>query len=196
MQRAQLLLDLDERPHVDDVGTGVAGVSGVLAGHLRQIAGDLPGAGKAYARHIKLSLRELKLLDELEQLGVAELGKIEGALRASLDVNPTDVMTLWTLGRVYMRLMRYREAQVHLARALELAPDYAQARETYAYALNFGARHREANEQFDILAQSDDGRRNAFQLQKIPNLMLLGEYDEAFRILDSFRSEESGHPLF
>ncbi|HLY07178.1 MAG TPA: sulfotransferase [Rhizomicrobium sp.] len=158
--------------------------------------GALSGAGKAYARHIKLSLRELKLLDELEQLGVSELGKIEGALRASLDVNPTDVMTLRTLGRVCMRLMRYREAQVHLSRALELAPDYTQARETYAYALNFGARHREANEQFDILAQGDNRRRNAFKLQKIPNLMLLGDYDEAFRILDSLRNEESANPLF
>lgn len=171
------------------------GASRALGNQL-SLNGDLEQAGEVYAHHIKLSLKELKLLDELEQLGISELGKIEGALRASLDFNPTDAMTLWTLGRVYMRLMRYREAQIHLARAVELAPDYAQARETYAYALNFGARHREANEQFEILAQSNDGRRNAFRLQTIPNLMLLGEYDEAFRILDSMRSEETANALF
>jgi hypothetical protein len=48
MQRAQLLLDLDEGPHVDDVGDRVTCVRGVFAGHLRQIAGDLPGAHLNY----------------------------------------------------------------------------------------------------------------------------------------------------
>jgi len=165
-------------------------------GNQLSLKGDFAAAGKAYAHYVKLSIRELKLLDDLARLGTDELVKMENALRSSLDVNPTDVMTLCSLANVYVRLMRFHEAQTQLARALELAPDYQEAREHYAWTLNYGARHRKANEQFDILAASDPARHNQFQLSKVTNLVVLGDYDEAFELLENMRGEESANPGF
>src|SRR5207302_6219545 len=48
-------------------------------------------AAAAYSRHLKLGLEELKLVEDAVAAGRDRLVKAENMLRASIDVNKTDV---------------------------------------------------------------------------------------------------------
>jgi tetratricopeptide (TPR) repeat protein len=166
-----------------------------LLGDQLAIEGDLAGAGRAYARHIKLSLRELQLTREMTTLGNDELVKAENLLRESLAINPTDVMMRGHLARVFIRLSRFREARAQLVHVLELAPDFRAARDDYALVLNYSMRYQEAIEQLDILIGCDSSRQTQYQLRKADSLVMLGEYDRAFELLESMQHERT-NPRF
>ena len=73
---------------------------------------DSKGAARAYSRHMKQFVRELKLLEDAVDGGIDELSKAERMLRQSLSVNPTDAPAIQLLARVLIRLGRNPEAQV------------------------------------------------------------------------------------
>ncbi|HEY5048847.1 MAG TPA: sulfotransferase [Rhizomicrobium sp.] len=164
-------------------------------GNQRALGGDTVAAGEAYAEHAKRSLKELKLLEDALAAGNDELIKTENMLRQSLDINPTDVSMLRMLATVYVRLSRSYEARIRLVRALELAPEFQAAREDYAAALSIGMQWREANEQYDIL-MGVDPRRGFFESLKATNLVMLGDYEQAFALFDMAKPHRSNDPSF
>jgi tetratricopeptide (TPR) repeat protein len=158
-------------------------------GNQLAIKRDSAAAGRAYARWIKLSLRELQLTHEITGLGVNELEKAENLLREGLAINPTDVMMRGQLARVYIRLCRFREARAQLVRVLELAPNFRSARENYAFTLDRNMRHQEAIEQFDNLMDANPAGRTNYQYQKADSLVMLGDFDRAFALFESMQDE-------
>jgi tetratricopeptide (TPR) repeat protein len=66
---------------------------------------------------------------------------VESRLRAWLETHPADAAAHKQLGDLYFRLSRYEEAEARFAKALELAPDFAEARwmiaGTFAYRGNW-----------------------------------------------------------
>lgn len=159
------------------------------------LTGDGAEAGKAYAQSLRLGLRELALLDEMLAQGDDKLANVESALRTSVHVNPTDVMARRMLANLCLRLDRPREAQMHLARVLELAPLLRDVRADYAHALALGARFREANEQYDILIDGDSPQRTQFECLKATNLIVLGDYDAAFDFFERMREAGTTDPV-
>ena len=158
--------------------------------------GDKAAAGESYAEHVKRSIRELKLLEDAVAVVEADdLVKAENMLRQSLDINPTDVSMMRMLADVYVRLSRSYLARIQLSRALEIAPGYLAARESFAAALNVGMRWQEAIEQFDILIETSS-RKGFFKTQKANNLAMLGEFERAFDLFHEVQPEQARNPSF
>ncbi|MGD0192817.1 MAG: sulfotransferase [Rhizomicrobium sp.] len=165
-------------------------------GNMQVRSGDAIAAGESYGEHIKRSVKELKLLEDGVAVAASEdLVKVENMLRQSLDINPTDVFLMRMLADTYVRMSRSYLARIRLSRALELAPGYRAARESYAAALNVGMRWEEAIDQFDILIDSGI-RKGFFQIQKANNLAMLGKYEQAFELFHEVQPEQSKSPSF
>lgn len=156
---------------------------------------DSKGAARAYARHMKQFVRELKLLEDAVDGGIDELSKAERMLRQSLSVNPTDAPAIQLLARVLIRLGRNPEAQVLLERALELAPSFKLAREDHVTALVEQMDWHGANAQIDIILKDTPGA-TLFETQKATNLVMLGEYDEGLALFDRLRIRAADNSVF
>jgi tetratricopeptide (TPR) repeat protein len=151
--------------------------------------GDMAGACSAYVRHAKLSLRELKLLEDKMALCRAdEFAKAEAMLRQALAISPTDVAVTRLLGELYLRLGKLREAGATLERALELAPDCLESHDAFCIALTQRMDWRRANEQLEILLQRCPGNLR-LEAMLAANLVMLGEQDKAQERFGQLRTE-------
>ena len=110
----------------------------LLGDHLSAM-GDTSGAATAYARHIKASTRDPRLLAPAAALCEGRLAVAETLLRTHLKQYPTDVAAIRMFAELAARLGRLADAENLLARCLELAPDFTAARHNYAVVL-----HRQA----------------------------------------------------
>ena len=106
-----------------------------LADHL-VASGDAEGADAAYARHIKASTRDPRLLDAANAMVANDIPRAQALLRAHLKAVPTDVPAIRMFAEVAMRVGRVVEAQNLLERCLELAPGFEAARHNYAVLLH------------------------------------------------------------
>jgi predicted Zn-dependent protease len=127
------------------------------------LAGDTQGADDAYARHIKASVNDPQLLAAAAALCDNKLAVAEKLLREFLKQHPTDVAALRMLAEIGSRLGRYDDAERLLARCLELAPGFAEARGNYAGVLYRANKPAEALAQTKMLLEQDPrhpGHRN------------------------------------
>jgi predicted Zn-dependent protease len=99
------------------------------------VAGDSEKSEAAYAHHIQASVRDPQLLAAAAALVENKLAVAERLLRAYLIQHPTDVAAIRMLGETGSRLGRYEDAENLLARCIELAPGFAEARANYAGVL-------------------------------------------------------------
>ena len=120
-----------------------------LAGHLTA-AGDDTGADAAYARHLKCSTRDPRLIEAAAALCENRIPHAETLLREHLKQRPLDVAAIRMLAEVAARLERYLDAEKLLVRCLELAPGFAAARRDLATVL-----HR----QYKEVAALEEGER-------------------------------------
>jgi tetratricopeptide (TPR) repeat protein len=156
-------------------------------------AGDAAGAADAYARHIRASVHDPQLVAAATALVENRLAEAEHALRAFLRLHPTDVAAIRMLAECGIRLGRNDDAEVLLARALELAPSFAAARQNYATVLYRQNKPVEALAQVESLLAGDPrdpGCRNL----KAAILGRLGEYDQAANVYAGVLREYPGQP--
>lgn len=85
-------------------------------------------AARAYAKFLELSTPGLEHLETASRAERSRLGTAENSLRQWLKAHPTDVVALKLLGDVYLRLSRHELAGEQLSKALELAPQFTEAR--------------------------------------------------------------------
>jgi tetratricopeptide (TPR) repeat protein len=145
------------------------------------IAGETEKAEAAYARHIKASVNNPELLAAASALIENKLAVAERLLRDYLKRNPTDVAAIRMLGETGSRLGRYEDAENLLARALELAPDFAEARANYAGVLFRANKPAQAVEQAEILLRRDP-RNPGYRNLIAAALSRLGENDRALEV--------------
>jgi tetratricopeptide (TPR) repeat protein len=158
-------------------------------GNQLALTGDTAGASRACARHVILSLRELKLLeDKMAVCRADEFAKAETMLQQALAISPTDIAITRLLGELYLRLGKLREAEITLERALELAPDCMESRDAFCIALTQLMDWRRANEQLEILLQHSPGNLR-LEAMLAANLVMLGEREEAVRRFEELRTE-------
>ena len=88
-----------------------------VLGDQLMLAGDETGAGAAYARHIKASTHNPRLLEAAAALCDNKLAVAERLLRGYLKEHPTDVAAIRMLAETGIRLGRLDDAEALLARA-------------------------------------------------------------------------------
>jgi tetratricopeptide (TPR) repeat protein len=164
----------------------------VLGDHLGA-TGDTAGADAAYARHVKASTRDPRLLEAAAALGAQNLPVAEKLLREHLRRHPTDVPAIRMLAEVAARIERYQDAESLLARCLELAPSFDAARHNYAVVLYRANRPEAALEQVDRLLATD-ARNPSYRNLKAAILGRLGDYDGAIALYGGVLAEYPRQP--
>ena len=144
-------------------------------------SGDAEGADAAYARHIKASTHDPRLLAAASALVDGRIAQAEALLRAHLKLFPTDVTAIRMLAEVAARLGRNSDAEVLLERCLELAPSFNAARHQYAIVLQ---RQNKAAAALRQIAQLEklDPRNTSYRNLKAVILVKIGEYQESIEI--------------
>jgi predicted Zn-dependent protease len=164
----------------------------VLGDHLGA-TGDTAGADAAYARHVKASTRDPRLLEAAAALGAQKLDVAEKLLRAHLKQHPTDVPAIRMLAEVAARIERYGDAEALLSRCLELAPSFDAARHNYAVVLYRANKPEAALEQVDRLLTREP-RNPSYRNLKAAILGRLGDYDGATALYGGVLAEYPRQP--
>jgi len=163
-----------------------------LADHLHAI-GDTTAADEAYAKHLKFSIRDPRLLEAAAALVDNRLAPAEALLRAHLKQYPTDIAAIRMLAEVAARLGRHGDAEALLTRCLELAPSFTAARFNLASVLHRQGKGAQALAEADkVLAQ--DPANPGYRNMKAAILGQLGEYAAAIAIYDEVLAEYPGQP--
>jgi predicted Zn-dependent protease len=155
--------------------------------------GDVAGADAAYARHIKASTRDPRLLSAASALVEGRIGQAEALLRTHLKQYPTDVAAIRMLAEVAARLGRNTDAEVLLERCLELAPSFHPARHQYAIVLQRQNKAAAALRQLDRLEKIDP-RNPSYRNLKAVVLVKIGEYQESIEIYAEVLATHSDQP--
>ena len=157
------------------------------------LAGNGEGADLAYAEHIRASVKDPLLMKAAQALCDGELAMAEHLLRGHLEAYSTDVAAMRMLAETGTRLGRYGDAEVLLARCLELAPSFTGARHNYAVVLHRQQKSAEALPHIERLlaeAPADPGYRNLMAAC----LASVGEYDRAIGIYDGILEDHPDQP--
>src|ERR1700730_11712595 len=151
-----------------------------IGDHLTML-GDKEGADGAYARHIKASTKDPRLMAAALALCENQIPQAELLLREHLKKFPTDVAAIRMFAEVAGRLGRYKDAENLLVRCLELAPGFNAARYNYAMALYRLNKNVAALQQIDILTASEP-RNSGYRNLKAVVLANIGNYQESLEI--------------
>jgi tetratricopeptide (TPR) repeat protein len=143
--------------------------------------GDAQGADAAYARHIKASTRDPKLLIAASALVEGRIAQAEALLRTHLKQYPTDVAAIRMLAEVAARLGRNADAESLLESCLELAPGFHAARHQYAIILQRRNKPAAALHQIDQLEKLDSSNPNYRNLRAVV-LGRIGGYAESIEL--------------
>ena len=157
------------------------------------ISGDASGADTAFARHIKASTLDPRLLAPAAALLENQIPQAETLLRAHLQQFPTDVAAIRMLAEVAARLGRTEDAEDLLAHCLQLAPGFRAARHHYAVLLNRRNKPAAALQNLEQLLEVDP-RNPAFRNLKAVVLARIGEYHESIAIYEDLLKTSPGQP--
>jgi Flp pilus assembly protein TadD len=163
-----------------------------LADHLNA-TGDAQAADAAYASHIRYSTADPKLLAAATALCEQRIPEAEAQLREHLRQAPTDVAAIRMLAEVAGRLGRDDDAEVLLARCLELAPGFHAARQNHAFVLNRCNRHAEALDEAEVLLAADPRNPGYLNLKAVI-LSRIGDSDQAIALYEAVLAEHPHHP--
>jgi hypothetical protein len=105
-----------------------------------RLAGDVAGRTRPTARQMRAMVADPELVRAADALIAGRPAEAEAGLRAVLARRPDAPLALWMLAEAVSRGGRNPEAEALLARCLELAPGFTDARYAYAMVLNW--RHR------------------------------------------------------
>lgn len=157
------------------------------------LAGDTKAADAAYARLIKSSVNDPRLIAAASALCENKLPVAEHQLREHLKESPTDVAAIRMLAEVGSRLGRYEEAEHLLTRCLELAPGFVEARANLAGVLYRANKPAEAVAQAEVLLKVDP-RNAAYRNMIAASLARLGESARAIQYYESVLKDYPQQP--
>ncbi len=106
---------------------------------------------------------------------------------------PTDVAAMRMLAETGMRLGRHADAEALLARCLELAPSFTDARHAYALALHRQQKAAQAIPQIERLLEHDP-EDPAYKNLLAACLGLIGDYGAAIALYESVLAKFSDRP--
>ena len=140
--------------------------------------GNDDAAGRAAAQQMRIAAKDPALIEAAQALLDNKLAAGERLLRDYLKRAPDNVAALRMLAEIGARLGRYGDAEVLLARCLELAPGFTAARHNHAIVLHRQNKSQEAIAQIEIL-QRADANNPAYRALKGAAYGQIGEYGRA-----------------
>jgi tetratricopeptide (TPR) repeat protein len=155
--------------------------------------GDDAGADAVCSDRIRLSARDPHLIEANAALHQNRIKEAEAILRRQLQEDPTDVAAMRMLAEVGIRLGQLEDAGMLLARCLELAPNYADARYTCAIVLDRQMRPAEALREIDRAMDAEPGNPGYRNLEAVL-LGRLGEFDRGNEIYAGLLAEYPEQP--
>lgn len=147
------------------------------------LAGDEKGAEAARAQQIRASASDPALIEAASALCDNRLPVAERLLKAYLARHPTSAPAIRMLAETAARLGRNEDAEVLLARCLELAPGFVEARHNHATILYRLNRSEEALAQLDWLLARDP-KHPGYRNLKAAALGRVGDYAGAIDLYD------------
>jgi tetratricopeptide (TPR) repeat protein len=144
--------------------------------------GDVHGADAAYARQIKASTHDPRLVAAAAALCENQIPEAEARLREHLKRHPTDVAAIRMFAEVAGRLGRFEDAEKLLGRCLELAPSFHAARHNYVLALHRQNKSAQALMEIERLTLAEPHNAGYRNLRAVI-LANIGEFEES---LDSY----------
>jgi len=162
-----------------------------IADHLTAI-GDTDGADAAYARHIKASTHDPRLLVAASALVEGRIPQAELLLREHLKQFPNDVAALRMLAEVAARLGRNVDAEALLERCVQLAPSFTAARHQWAIILHRQNKVAESLREIDHLSRLDP-RNSAYRNLRALVLVKIGEYTKAMELYANVLKTQPDH---
>ena len=147
------------------------------------LLGDEAGSEQARASEIRASVSDPVLLRAATALVDNDLPVAERLLKDYLKRDPRAAPAIRMLAEVAGRLGRMEDAEHLLARALELAPGFTEARFNYATVLHRLNKAEEAVAEIDQLLARDPANA-VYRNLKAAALVRIGEYDEAIALYE------------
>lgn len=157
------------------------------------LAGDEAGAARARAEQIKASVSDPELMQAATALIANDLPVAERILKPYLSRHPTHVAAIRMLAEVAARLGRNEDAEALLARCLELAPGFTEARYNHATVLYRLTRAEEALAALDPLLAANP-RHAGYRNLKAAVLGRLGDYAGAIDLYEGVLAEHPNQP--
>jgi len=163
-----------------------------IAAHALRALGREEEAQQASLAAVSAAIHDPALIEAALALAENRLPDAEGALRARLKADATDVAAIRMLAEVAGRIGRYGDAEKLLCRALELAPGFGAARANLATVYYKQNRYAEAVEMLDaVLGEDPDNPAHANL--KAAALGRIGGYDEAIALYEELTRRFPGH---
>ncbi len=163
-----------------------------LGDHL-MAAGEHDAADGAYARHVRYSTHDPRLMDAAVALAEDRIPQAETLLREHLKQAPTDVAAIRMFAEVAARVGRNEDALNLLARCLELAPGFHAARQHYAMVLHRSNQPAQALVEIERLLAIDP-QQPAYRNLKAVVLCRVGDYEPAIAIYAELVRSYPGNP--
>ncbi len=145
------------------------------------VAGDQAGSRQAFERHFAVATRHPELVEAIELLRERKLAQAERITRDLLKRFPADISAIRVLADIGFEVKQYGDAAKLLERALELAPDFHQARHRYAMVLLRQQKLEAALGEADQLLVIEPGNPN-FLVLKASILVRMGQNQAAMEI--------------
>jgi tetratricopeptide (TPR) repeat protein len=164
----------------------------ILADQLRA-QGDTAGAEAAVAAHLRHSIRDPELMRIAQALAEQRLPEAEALLRERLKQAPTDVAAIRMLAELAVRVGRAEEGERLLARCLELAPGFREARHHYALVLHREQQSPQALAELERLL-ADDPAHPGYRTLKAAILCRLGDYADGIALYETLLEEFPHNP--
>ncbi len=153
-------------------------------GEILSARGEDAAADRAYARALKASTRNPKLVEAATALCDNRLAVAERLLRDYLKSHPTDIAAIRMLAETGARLGAYQDAETLLRRAIELSPGFTAARHNLAMVLHRQQRSLDAIAEIDILLKSDP-RNPGYRALRAAALVRIAEFEQAIATYES-----------
>ncbi len=157
-------------------------------GDHRTAIGDAQGADEAYARHIRYSTQNPRLMEAAVALVENRVAVAEALLRDYLKQFPTDVAAIRMLAEVAARLGRLDDSEILLTRCLELAPSFSAARHNLSLVLHRQHKPTQALVEINRLLEGEP-RNPGYRNLKAAILSAIGEYGQSIELYSDVLAE-------
>ena len=154
------------------------------------LLGDVEGAERAYAEHGRAAVGDPALKPAADAIFDGRLNAAEQLLRDHVTARPSDAAAMRMLAEVFLRQQRHGDAEVLLARCLELDPAFDGARFSYANALFQQQKAAGAIPHVERLLAGDPDEP-AYRNLLAACLGLVGEFD---RVIDLYEGLLATYP--
>ncbi|HEX7761237.1 MAG TPA: sulfotransferase [Caulobacteraceae bacterium] len=157
------------------------------------LQGDVRGAEAAFAQHFRASVTNPGLKVVAASISAGRLSDAERLLHGHLRAAPNDAEAMCLLADIFVRQSRKGDAEIVLARCLELAPDFDGARFSYAHVLYQRQKAQQAIPHVEqLLARRP--RDPAYRNLMAACLALIGEYDRVIEIDEDLLADYPKQP--